>query len=235
MNRSQPSFVLVGPLADAKTLSAWAHSEFRRNEGVAFIGVDSGTRILEASGLPASISIGDMDGKGMKGFRPSDDALPTIRLPKKKERSDLAFALELCISLNAAEVFAIGFQGGRVDHELAVHLDLSEASRQIPVVVSLGVRGAIHYLTAKHAPLALDRAKTSARLRAFTKSARAAARWVSVFPIGAPARGVRLAGLRFQPPGGILSVSSQGLSNEVRGTKLRIDVARGTLAIFFPS
>lgn len=231
-----PLFVFVGPLADSKALARWAHAEFRKHAAVAFIGVDRGLAPLLASGLPATLAIGD--GDGGPGLALGRGGVPFVRLPRAKERSDLAFALEFAIARKAKLIYAFGFQGGRADHDLGVHLDLSHASRRVPRVVSVGEKGAVFYLDARFAPLRLKRSAIDAlRAAASPKTRRRSARakWASVFPIGAPATGVRLRGLRFPALGGILSVSSQGLSNEIRAATIEVGVRRGRLALFFPA
>ena len=227
-------FVLVGPFADSKRLAVWAHAEFRKDADVAFIGVDRGVEPLIASGLPITFAIGDMDGGG-KSKLPEE--VPVVRLPRVKERSDLAFALEFCASRKARMIYAFGFQGGRADHDFGVHLDLSAASRRVARVVSLGEKGATFYLDARFAPFKISRRAISELRGVLAPKARRsseAEKLVSLFPIGSIATGVRLRGLRFPALGGILSLSSQGLSNEIRAANIEVGIRRGRLALFFP-
>lgn len=221
--------VLVGPFADPKNLASWAHEEFRKSAVVAFIAVDSGFEPLKKSGLPITLVIGDLDGpSGKKREREvARDGIALLKLRVDKDRSDLAVALEYCAELGSKMIYAVGFQGGRFDHDFAVHLDLSEASARIPRVVSIGRAGEAYYLSARYSPLML-KAPKSHRSKTLAKV-------VSVFPVGGEAKGVRLRGLRFQPPNGILSLSSQGLSNEVRSGKISIGLKRGRLVILFPA
>jgi len=231
-----PIFVLVGPFADPKILREWAHSEFRKDAAVAFVGVDSGLDPLVASELPITLGIGDLDGDG-KEMRYAQE-FPIVELPRSKERSDLAFALDFCAAQKTRAVYAFGFQGGRFDHELAVHFDLSNASRKIPRVVSVGEKGAVVYVDAKYSPLVLD-AKGVSALREVaapkTRRSRGRSKLVSLFPVGGPAVGVTVRGLRFPVLNGILSLSSQGLSNEIRASKIEVGFRRGRLALFFPA
>lgn len=231
-----PIFVLVGPFADPKRLARWAHSEFRKDAAVAFVGVDRGLGPLLVSGLPVTLAIGDMDGGGPLFSEAS--GIPFVRLPRAKERSDLAFALEFCVAQKTGVIYAFGFQGGRADHDLGVHLDLSEASRRVPRVVSIGESGAVFYLDARFAPLKLSRRAVDAlREVAAPKPRRSKGheKLASLFPIGGAATGVRLRGLRFPVAGGILSLSSQGVSNEIRAAAIEVGIRRGRLALFFPA
>jgi thiamine pyrophosphokinase len=234
-------FVLVGPFADAKALSIWAHSEFRKSAAVAFVGVDSGLKPLLASGLPPTLAIGDMDGEGAADALRDASELPALVLARAKERSDLAIALDFCARQGARMIYAVGFQGGRADHDFAVHLDFSEISRRVPYVVSIGEKGAVFYLSSRFGPLRLARSSVETlRLAGVPKSRRLSRRTratglASVFPIGTPARGVRLRGLRFPPLDGILSLSSQGLSNEIRAREIEIGLRQGRVALFFPA
>ncbi len=241
-------FALVGPLADSEKLVEWAHTEFRKSAGVLFIGVDRGVEILEASGLPISFAIGDFDSLSKSARENASvdgtfSGTPMIRLKRHKERSDLAYALAFCAEQGAKTLYAYGFQGGRLDHEFAVHLDLSEASRMIPRVVSVGERGVGFYLAAKHGPLKLKRATLSALRDSFRPLGGRKIKppksrqpdFVSIFPIGSEASGVRLRGLRFPASGGILSLSSQGLSNEIRSATIEVSLTKGRVALFFPA
>jgi thiamine pyrophosphokinase len=237
-----PIFVLVGPFADPKKIAAWAHKEFKKSAAVVFVGVDAGLRPLLESGLPATLAIGDMDGIGSEGELRGARDLPTIRLAREKERSDLAIALDFSAKQGAKIIYAVGFQGGRADHDFAVHLDFSEISRRVPRVVSIGEKGATFYLSARFAPLKLKRSSIDAlreaaapKTRRSPKALKAIRSLASLFPIGAPARGVRLRGLRFPVLDGILSVSSQGLSNEIRGPMIEVAVRSGRVALFFPA
>jgi thiamine pyrophosphokinase len=275
MKFSDPQYVLVGPLADPHALAKWAHEVFKRAT-VAFIAVDSGLDPLLESGLPPALVIGDLDGSRSDSgsalnprtkLRSSrlphgNDAYPLtfIRLKRDKDRSDLSVALDFCVAMKATSVYAFGFQGGRADHDFAVHLDLSHASARIPRLTSLGQSGAVVYLSPKSAPFAASRAMISelrqagsapgpSKRRAPAKSDPKQApksrhkkpaspqnsALVSILPIGGPAKGVKLRGLRFSPPGGIISLTSQGLSNEIRSAKVQIGLRQGRLAVFFPA
>ncbi|MBC7385318.1 MAG: hypothetical protein H7301_04025 [Cryobacterium sp.] len=247
---SAPIFVLVGPFADPKTLSKWAHEEFRKSAMVAFIGVDAGFEPLVASGLPATLLIGDLDGIADPEMA---SMTPTIQLPTGKERSDLSFALNFCVKQKAEHLYAYGFQGGRSDHEFAVHLDLAVASERIARVVSLGERGVTVYVSAKYTgsktPLSLAqddlvrlRDSFAPRIRLTKKSDRKNKKaavhptdWISLFPVSGPAKGVRAQGLRFPVRDGVLSSSSQGLSNEFRAKKMKLELRQGKIAVFFPA
>ncbi|MBS1961605.1 MAG: hypothetical protein JST04_05285 [Bdellovibrionales bacterium] len=237
--RSALVFVLVGPFADARRLARWAHAEFRKSAAVAFVGVDSGLKPLLDSGLPATLAIGDMDSP-VAGARSAEalaraKGISTVRLARAKERSDLAVAAAFAADQGAPMIYAVGFQGGRADHDFAVHLDLSEISRRVPRVVSIGEKGATFYLSARHAPLKLRRDAVEALREASAPNSRRSRGLASVFPVGAPARGVRLRGLRFPALGGILSMSSQGLSNEIRGREIEVALRSGRVALFFPA
>lgn len=231
-------FVLVGPLADAKKLATWAHGAFRKSAAVAFIGIDRGLKPLLASGLPATLAIGDFDGIGSLARVSGAATVPRVQLRVEKERSDLSCALDFCAAQGAQAIYAVGFQGGRADHDFAVHLDLSEASRRVARVVSIGEKGATMYLASRFSTLRLSVDEIEASRSAMApKNQRSGTvpKWISIFPIGSAAKGVRFRGLRFPPLDGILSISSQGLSNEIRARKIEIGLRQGCLALFFPA
>lgn len=212
-----PVFVLVGPFAKAAELSKWAHAHFRMHQAVCFIGVDSGLEPLYYSGLPVTIAIGDWDSLKKKELLKE---VPNLGLKKDKDRSDLAVALDFARSLQASEIIAVGFQGGRFDHEWAASQEFSNAAAHVGKVTSLGVRGAFTYLS-----------QPSARFEARLS----AGQILSILPIGGVAHGVFVRGLRFIPQGGILSLSSEGLSNVVTDPKVRVSVRKGRVVVIVPA
>jgi len=211
-----PVFVLVGPFARARALAAWANLYFRKDDAVCFVGVDAGLKPLFDSALPITIGIGDWD--SLKDRSLLDEA-PTLTLKRDKNQSDLAVAIDFALSFRARAIIAAGFQGGRLDQEWANALELARASKSAKKVTSFGPQGEMHFVSSGRG------------LNLETRSGQI----LSVFPVGGPARGVRVRGLRFAPRNGILSLSSEGLSNRATGSQVSVTVKSGTLMILLPA
>jgi thiamine pyrophosphokinase len=177
-----------------------------RRRGPRLVGVDGGANRLEALGLMPQAVIGDMD---------SLDPAVRARLPAaivheiaEQESTDFDKALR---SVRAPVVLAVGFQGARIDHALAVLTSLVTHADQPCIVI--GAQDIVF-----HAPKRLVlRLKIDDRL--------------SLFPMARVTgrdKGLRwpIAGLDFAPDGRI------GTSNQVieREVVLEMD-NRGMLVI----
>lgn len=102
---------LVGPLFDSSARPA-----------APVIYVDGGLRAKPAAATEPAVSVGDGDSASL----PLDEVLP-----RRKDFSDLAFALrELPISVKQIRLF--GFLGGRRDHELANFGEVQKFLRDRP-------------------------------------------------------------------------------------------------------
>ena len=204
--------LLVGPLASVPDLKAEIRSGAK-----AVLAVDAGLDVCLRAKVPPLFSVGDWDGTKIPKSK-----LPENRwdLPIDKDRSDLAYALKLLADEDFTEIRAIGFQGGRLDQELAVHLDFLEAVRSYGLPISShGPRGETHYLTEKmDLRLRLDVGTT-----------------VSVFPLDVAEARVKYHGFRYgsdKKPFRI--VRSQGLSNLTTSQLQRIWCKKGTVLVMVP-
>lgn len=211
-----PVFVLVGPFAKARELAAWAHLYFRKDDAVCFVGVDAGLKPLYDSALPVTIGIGDWDSLEEIDLL---EEVPNLTLKREKDRNDLSVAIDFALSYRARAIVAVGFQGGRIDQEWANALEFARAAESAKKVTSFGPHGEMHFVSSGRS------------LNLETRSGQI----LSLFPVGNSARGVRLRGLRFAPRGGILSLSSEGLSNRATGSQVSVSVKKGTLMILMPS
>ena len=213
-------FVLVGPMEKPALLFAWVNASLSRERSVFFVGVDGGVDVLRRAKLPIGLAIGDWDSLQSPAIL---QEVTHVTLAEEKDRSDLHHALRTVANLGADRVIARGFQGGRMDHEWAALLDCAAASENFSALSSFGPRGECHFLASHRTKV---RSLTLHRLRKNQT--------VSLLPVEA-VTGLRLKGLRFQAPGGILGLSSQGLSNRVSRIPVRISIRRGKLIVLIPS
>jgi thiamine pyrophosphokinase len=202
--------LLVGPLARPEDIRS--HKALLST----IIAVDGGLDVCRKAKVEPLFSVGDWD-----SYRGPIGKLPENRwdLPKEKGRSDLAYALKLVDEQDFSEVVAVGFQGGRFDHELGVHLDFLEAAGSGILVQSHGPRGVIHYLV-KGMDVRL-------RLRE--------GEIVSVFPFDATDASVKFFGFQYgvgKKP--IRLQRTEGLSNVATGFLQRIWCKKGSVLVMLP-
>lgn len=216
-SQSSPVFVLVGPMVESFDLARWAHRFFMKDDAVVFVGVDSGVKPLIQSGLPVSFAVGDWD--SLSQPKKWLEGLSHVTLKSDKDASDLQYAISACREFGARRFVCMGFQGGEADQELGVHLDLSHAARFSDSVTSVGPRGVFSYFSKPNQDH-LILGQTGQKL--------------SIFPLSGEVKGVKFRGLRYLPRGGILKVSSHGLSNVLMKRHAVIRFSKGRVIVMQP-
>jgi thiamine pyrophosphokinase len=182
------------------------------------VAVDGGLDAWLQLGERPDLVVGDGDSLRARGRR-AWRALPALRLPREKDRSDLYHALRVAVMAGARELECVGVTGGRPDHHLASLLELADFAAEYGVRVSArGPEGSYHFVAA--------RAPWRQRLRR--------GQLVSIFALGGPARGVRSSGLRYALPGA-LRPGSWGLSNAALGGACELRLRAGRLLALIPS
>ncbi len=181
-------------------------------QGDLLIAADGGLDHLRHAGLVPHVFIGDMD-----SVLTSEQAITTIRLPVRKDDTDMAAAVAYGEKQGYTLFHLYGATGGRSDHTYANYQLLAGMSLR-------GVRGVI-----------LDGA---ARVTAITDGALvlpdAAEGTVSVFAVGGRATGVSLQGLSYPLCDAVLTpFVPLGVSNEVASHPAVITVKKGTLLIMW--
>src|SRR6185312_11610319 len=122
-----------------------------------------------------------------------------LHLPQKKDRSDLACALQAIGMVAPKEVLLIGFTGGRPDHHLASLLEISRFTAERHVkTAAIGPEGEYHFLTSRSPKFRLERPKGTL---------------VSVLALGKTAEGITMTGFEYNLKNATLDPSSHGLSN----------------------
>jgi thiamine pyrophosphokinase len=182
------------------------------------VAADAG--VIEAERLGASVDllIGDLDSAPPEASaRVVAGGGRVERHPADKDASDLELALEAARLRGATEVLVVGGDGGRLDHVLANVLVLAAP---------------------RFGDLRIDAVFGGARLHVI-RGARElegrAGELISLFAVGAPARGVRTRGLRYAlhdedlQPG-----TSRGLSNEFSAPRATVTVEEGAVIAIRP-
>jgi thiamine pyrophosphokinase len=220
--------ILLGPLpprgARGKRLAAAWLREARLGGEPVVIAVDGGLAAWRGFPVKADFAIGDWDGLiarlGERGARRELSKVRHFTLPVAKDASDLAFALDLARWTGVRELVALGFTGGREDHQLGMLFELAAASARFRRVTSRGPAADYEFVDSRGAR------RWSAKLARGTT--------VSVFALGAGASRVVLKGFRYPLPGGRLAPGSRGLSNVARGGTCSVAVGQGQLLVVIP-
>ena len=99
-----------------------AHTPTRRHlrDAALVIAVDGGARHCRALGVVPGILVGDMDSAAPQDLkRFAEQGTRLIRHPRRKDKTDLALALELALTRQAGEIIVFGALGKRWDMSLA--------------------------------------------------------------------------------------------------------------------
>jgi thiamine pyrophosphokinase len=162
------------------------------------IAADSGLDQALALGFAADVVVGDLDSVSPSGLARARAAGADVEShPAEKDETDLELALRRAVALGLRHVTVVGGGGGRHDHLLANALVLGHDD-----YVDLELEALVG--TAR-----LTVIRTRAELRGTPGS------FVSLLPLGGPARGIHTVGLRYPlrdeelAPG-----TTRGVSNE---------------------
>lgn len=208
--------LLVGPMIGRSATERQQAQRLVREVDLV-IAVDGGVDRCHSLGLRADLAIGDWDGVRS---RRHPSRIPSISLPRRKDRSDFYWAVELAHAFGAKELRAIGFDGGRRDHEFAVWLDAAAAAQKHADLNSLEILSRAYRV-----------AFVSGRQRSGLRLAVPRGATFSVFSLRGIARGVSLRGGKYTLQKASLDASSLGLSNRALRSRISVSLKSGALAI----
>ena len=176
---------------------------------------DGGTRHALALSLSPNFIIGDLDSLDAADRHKAEAAGAAILLhPRDKDETDLELALSEALKQKNARILIIGALGNRLDHTLGNIAMLSD-----PALAGLDVRlddGLEEVLVC--------------RGRAHIEGD--AGDLVSLLPWGGPVDGIRTSGLKWPLNGeSLLPEKTRGVSNEMLGGSVTIDINSGLLLI----
>lgn len=210
--------LLVGPLATVKELKLVLKNEPELI--LSIVAVDAGLYVCEKARVSPLFSVGDFDSY-FKKVKPSKKLPENCWiLPKEKDRSDLAYALKLLLKEDFTDCIAIGFQGGRADHEYGTHLDFTEAAKEYFLIKNSGMRGDFYYLNEKM-DLKLKLLKNQS---------------VSIFPSEGVTSKIKCFGFKYGDRKKFFSITrTNGLSNIVKEEFQKIWCKTGSILIMVPN
>jgi thiamine pyrophosphokinase len=182
------------------------------------IAADSGLDHALALGFTADVVVGDLDSVTPDALARARDAGAEVEPhPAEKDETDLELALRRAVSLGVQRVTVIGGGGGRHDHLLANALVLAHddyADLEVDAIV--GTAG-------------LTVIRTRAELRGAPGS------FLSLLPIGGPARGIRTEGLRYPLcDEDLVPGTTRGVSNEFVAPVAQVALVDGVLLAVQP-
>jgi thiamine pyrophosphokinase len=176
------------------------------------IAADGGLKKLEEIGIIPDIVIGDFDSLG---YDPKSDV--KIKLPKEKDVTDTAAAVEYGIKKGYRRFRIFGGTGGRNDHTVA----------NIQLLIGLIRRGYKAELvdeTQIYTALHNGNMKFNENMKGY----------ISVFSYSDVSMGVSEKGLKYSLKDAVLeNTTPLGVSNEFLGFKAEISVESGTLLIIY--
>ena len=182
------------------------------------IAADSGLDHALALGFTPDVVVGDLDSVTADALARARDAGADVEPhPAEKDETDLELALRRAVALDVQRVTVIGGGGGRHDHLLANALVLGHDD---------------------YAGLAVDAIVGRARLTVIRDRAElrgAPGSFLSLLPLGGPARGIRTEGLRYPlrdeelAPG-----TTRGVSNEFLTPLAAVSLDAGVLLAVQP-
>jgi thiamine pyrophosphokinase len=214
-------------MTDARSIARALQARPELQKARVWCAVDRGLLHVPRRYRRKARAVGDWDGLGegdsKRGRARAEKLGSALRtFPQGKAFSDWSGALDWATEEGVTHVFALGFLGGRGDHEWAV---IQESVNRLQAGTLKRVE-----LLGEERRLVLFRGE--AREGPAHKAECRAGRTISVFSVGQVARGIRIRGLKYEWEGKPLRPSSQGLSNETTGKRWSVSVRSGVVALF---
>ena len=190
----------------------FAEKTIEKRENDILIAADGGVKNLESIGIAPDIVVGDFDSLG---YEPDFENL--IRLPKEKDLTDTAVAIETGLSQGYKKFRIFGGTGGRTDHTIA----------NIQNIVNLAKKGF-------YAELVDEKQVYTALVNGEISFDESYLGYISVFSYSDISNGVFESGLKYNLNNETLySTNPIGVSNEFIGKKTKVGVKDGILLIIY--
>ncbi len=168
---------------------------------------DKGLEYANENNIEPNLILGDFDSTKL----PQHASCEVLKLPCKKDDTDLQFAARVALNRGYRDFLLTGVTGGRLDHTLASISTLNFLQKNGAKAVILD-RGASLWFTENS--LTLNKPKTES--------------YFSVFPYGGKAEGVTITGAEYPLTRATLTSDFPiGVSNEFKADKITISVEKG--------
>jgi len=185
------------------------------------IAADSGLRVAHALGLHVDHLVGDLDSAESDAVDAAVASGTTVdRHPADKDATDLELAFDAAATRGARHVVLVDGGGDRLDHLLANLLLLASPAYASFEMEAYCGTARISVARGGHPPRTIEGPPDS---------------FVTLLPVGGPARGIVTDGLRYPlhdedlAPG-----TTRGVSNELVATSASVQLTSGTLLVVQP-
>jgi thiamine pyrophosphokinase len=188
-----------------------------REQFSSIIAVDYGLAAVDRLGITPNYIVGDFDSVSevvLERYR--EKSIPTLTFPKEKDKTDTQIALELAMSLPAAQLVLVGATGSRLDHTMAnLHLLLLPLQQGIDACII----DENNKLYLKRESFRIERKQQHGN-------------YVSLLPFGEAVSGLTLKGFYYPLDSILLTAgSSLGISNEIKEDEALVEFEKGTLLV----
>ena len=210
------ALVVVAGDPDTQLVPPWWQGH-RLDTSCLVVAADGGLELARSLDFAVDAVIGDMDSVDPLVLAEAEAAGATVlRASPDKDETDLELAIDWALRRDVSSLVAIGGGGGRLDHLLGNVAALS-APRLADIGVEAWMGEAFMGVVRPGRPLEVEARRSTV---------------VSILPQHGSAHGVETHGLRWpllreDLPAG----SCRGLSNEVLGSSIRVELATGCLAV----
>lgn len=182
------------------------------------VAADGGLERAHALGLDVDVVVGDLDSVSAEALERAERAGARVeRHPRAKDATDLELALEKALATGARRLVVVASGGGRLDHLVALVLQLGAPLLRGAEVDAL-VGDAVMHVIRSERVLHGRPGET-----------------LTLLALGGPAEGVTTAGLEYPLRGETLEPgSTRGVSNVFAAHEARISVTAGVLLAIRP-
>lgn len=182
------------------------------------VAADGGLERAHALGLAVDVVVGDLDSVSAEALERARHAgTRVVRHPRAKDATDLELALEEALAAGARRIVVVASGGGRLDHLVAIALQLG-APLLADAEVDALVGDALVHVVRSQRVLQGQPGET-----------------LTLLALGGPAEGVTTAGLEYPLHGETLQPgSTRGVSNVFAAGEASVSVTSGVLLAIRP-
>jgi thiamine pyrophosphokinase len=182
------------------------------------IAIDGGLDALSERDITPDFVVGDLDSIQKSKKKLKD--LKVLKLPEKKDRSDLFFAVLSAMNQGADRILCFGITGGYPDYDLANLYDLGNfAAGNYGLLKSVEVMSSLAHFFFLSEKIPVLKKKVPLGTK------------VSLFALSHSVKNLSITGFLYPMVNQTLGCSSLGLSNEVIKNSIRVELSKGKLVV----